>query len=204
MQFLTANRYGALKLASESEMRRVMLGSLLEMERAVADALTGIAPNCLVWGTLSAEAFLTVVDAVTTWSLSHFEPVCAWSSAEDLTAVDEQEGYGIIGRLRRQGGSTEQGQNGERSLREVTHPKVRGAALWVAHALLASCHTDASDRPPGLTPQDRQTARMLRSARAGWEWLADRQERWPAACRRQWWIDIRRGLPPPIAAQRQC
>jgi hypothetical protein len=58
----------------------------------------------------------------TTWSLTHFEPVCAWSNAEDLTAVEEQEGYGIIGRLRRQGGSTEQRQNGERSLREVTHP----------------------------------------------------------------------------------
>jgi len=199
MQFLAANRYRDLKVATESEMRGVMLGSLLEIERAVADALTGIAPNCLVWGNLSAEAFLTVVDDLTTWSLTHFEPVCAWSSAEDLTAVEEQEGYGIVGRLRRQGGSTEQAQNGERSLREVTHPKVRGAALWVAHALLASCHTDASDRSTGATPQDRQIARILGSAPAGREWLADRQDSWPAAYRRQWWIDIRRGSPPLAA-----
>ncbi len=200
MQFLAANRYRDLKVASESEMRGVMLGSLLEIERALSDALTGIAPNCLVWGNLSAEEFLTVVDDVTTWSLTHFEPVCAWSHAEDLTAVEEQEGYGIVGRLRRQGGSTEQDQSGERSLREVTHPKVRGAALWVAHALLASCHTDASDRSPGFTPQDRQTVRVLRSAPAGREWLADRHERWPSAYRRQWWIDVRRGSPPRLAA----
>ena len=99
MQFLATNRYRDLKVASESEMRGVMLGSLLEIERALSDALTGIAPNCLVWGNLSAKDFLTVVDDVSTWSLSHFEPVCAWSHAEDLTAVEEQEGYGIVGRL---------------------------------------------------------------------------------------------------------
>jgi hypothetical protein len=181
-------------------MRGVMLGSLLEIERALSDALTGIAPNCLVWGNLSAKAFLTVVDDVTTWSLTHFEPVCAWSHAEGLTAVEEQEGYGLVGRLRRQGGSTEQGQSRERSLREVTHPKVRGAALWVAHALLASCHTDASDRATGTTSQDRQIARINGSAPAGREWLADRQERWPPAYRRQWWIDARGISPPPLAA----
>jgi hypothetical protein len=177
-----------------------MLGSLLETEHAVANALKGIAPNCLLWGNLSAVAFLTVVDDVTTWSLTHFEPVCAWSSAEDLTAVEEQEGYGIVGRLRRQCGLGKQSQNGHRSLREVTHPKVRGAALWVAHALLASCHTDASDRSPGFTPQDRQIARILGSAPAGLEWLANRQDRWPSAYRRQWWIDISRGWPMAVEA----
>jgi hypothetical protein len=200
MQFLAADRYRNLKVATESEMRGVMLGSLLEIERAVADALTGIAPNCLVWGNLSAQAFLTGVDDVTTWSLTHVEPVCAWCNAEDPTAVEEQEGYGIIGRLRRQGGSAEQSRNGERSLREVTHPKVRGASRWVAHALLASCQTDASDRSTAATPQDRQIGQILGSAPAGREWLTDRQERWPPAYRRQWWIDIRRGSPPPLAA----
>jgi len=110
-----------------------MLGSLLEIERAVADALTGISPNCLLWGNLSAADFLTVVDDVTTWSLTHFEPVCAWSNAEDLSPVEEQEGYGIVGRLRRQCGPGEPSHE-DRSLRAVTNPKVRGAALWVAHA----------------------------------------------------------------------
>jgi hypothetical protein len=192
MQFLAANRYRDLKVASESEARRVMLGSLLEIERVIADALAGITPNCLVWGNLSAKAFLTVVDDVTTWSLTHFEPVCAWSGAEDLTAVEEQEGYGIVGRLRRQCGSVDQSQNGERSLRAVTLPKVRGAALWAAHTLLASCHGDASDRSSGSTPQERQIARVLGSAPAGQEWLAHRQEGWPTAYRRQWWIDVHR------------
>ncbi|MGA2841208.1 MAG: hypothetical protein ABSG18_13670 [Steroidobacteraceae bacterium] len=167
---------------------------------AVTDALAGIAPNRLLWGNLTAREFLTVVDDVTTWALTHFEPVSAWSSAEDLTAVEEQEGYGIVGRLRRQSGSGDQSQNGERSLREVTHPKVRGSALWVAHALLASCHGDASDRTSGSTPQERQIARIVRSAPAGREWLAHRQESWPTAYRRQWWIDVRRISPTSIAA----
>jgi hypothetical protein len=201
MQFLAANRYRDLKVASESEIRRVMLGSLLEIERALADALAGITPNRLVWGNLTAQKFLTVVDDVTTWSLTHFEPVSAWSGAEDLTAVEEQEGYGIVGRLRRQCGSQEhQSPHGQRTLREVTHPKVRGAALWVAHALLTSCHGDASDRSSGSTPLERQIARILRSAPASREWLAHRQERWPTAYRRQWWIDVRRIPSTSIAA----
>jgi hypothetical protein len=200
MQFLAANRYRDLKVASESEVRRVMLGSLLEIERAIADALAGITPNCLVRGKLTAQEFLTVVDDVTTWSLTHFEPVCAWSGAEDLTAVEEQEGYGIVGRLQRQCGSEDHSQNRKRTLREITHPKIRAAALWVAHALLASCHRDASDRSSGATPQERQMARILRSAPAGREWLADRQERWPTAYRRQWWIDIRQMQSAAIAA----
>src|ERR1700677_1524106 len=29
------------------------------------------------------------------------------------------------------------------------NPKVRGPALWTAHALMATCHVAASDRPPG-------------------------------------------------------
>jgi hypothetical protein len=190
MQFLVADRYRDLKVAHESEVRSAMLGSLLEIEHAITDALEGISPNRLVWGNLTAEEFLTVVDDVTTWSLTNFEPVSAWSSAEDLTAVEEQEGYGIVGRLRRQCGS-----GVDHSLRKVTHPKVRGAALWVAHAFLASCHGDASDRSSGSTPQDRQAARLLRSAPAGREWLAHRQERWPSAYRRQWWIDVRPTAP---------
>jgi hypothetical protein len=200
MQFLAANRYRDLKVASESEVRCVMLGSLLEIERAVTDALAGITPNRLVWGNLTAHEFLTVVDDVTTWSLTHFEPVCAWSAAEDLTAVEEQEGYGIVGRLRRQCGSEEhQSPHGQRTLREVTHPKVRGAALWVAHALWASCNGDASDRSSGCTPQECQIARILRSAPASQEWLAHRQEGWPSAYRRQWWINVRRTSSTEIA-----
>ena len=42
---------------------------------------------------------LTVVDHVITWSLTHFEPVFAWSGAENLTVVEEQKGYGIVGEV---------------------------------------------------------------------------------------------------------
>ena len=99
--YVTPDRYRILKVQSESELRRVMLGSLLEIERAIADALSGQNPNRLVWGKLSAEEFLLVVQDTTTWALTHFEPVRAWSIAEELSAVEEQEGYGMVGRLRR-------------------------------------------------------------------------------------------------------
>jgi hypothetical protein len=162
-------------VAREPEVRRIILGSLLQIQRTVANALAGNSPNRLLWGNLSAGEFLTVLDDVTTWSPTHFEPVTAWSSAEDLTPVEEQEGYGLIGRLRRQCGS-EREPSAQRTLRDVTHPKVRGAALWAAHALLAACHPDASDRSSGSTPQDR-TNPPVSARRPGW--LAHQQERWP-------------------------
>ena len=99
--YVTPDRYRILKVQSESELRRVTLGSLLEIERAIADALAGKNPNRLVWGRLTAEEFLLVIQDVTTWSLTHFEPVRAWSIAEELSPVEEQEGYGMVGRLRR-------------------------------------------------------------------------------------------------------
>jgi hypothetical protein len=182
---LAEKREAAVKEALTGE------GPTKERMRAIADALAGIPPNRLSWGNLTAQEFLTVIDDVTTWSLTHFEPVFAWSGAEDLTVVEEQEGYGIVGRGRREGRPADHSPNGNRSLREVTQPRVRGAALWAAHALLASCHGGASDRLSGPIPQERQNARIRRSARASQEWLADRQERWPAAYRRQCWIDVR-------------
>lgn len=179
----------------------MILGSLVEIQRTVASALAGDSPNRLLWGTLSAREFLTVLDDVTTWSLTHFEPVTAWSRAEDLTAVEEQEGYGLIGRLRRQCSSEQKpSRSALRTLRDVAHPKVRGAALWAAHALLAFCHAGASDRSSGASSQDRQCARILRSAPAGQGWLAHRQESWPGLYRRQWWIDVHRSSSTAVAA----
>jgi hypothetical protein len=146
---------------------------------------------CGITAATSREDFLLVVSDVTTWSLSHFEPVRAWSVAEDLTPVEEQEGYGIVGRIRRQSASDYTDDQSLRSLRDVVNPKVRGSALWVAHALLSASHEDASDPHAGLTPQGRQAARILSSAPAGREWLADRQRGWPRHYRRSWWVDIR-------------
>jgi hypothetical protein len=199
IQYCTPDRYRGLKVARESEVRRIILGSLLQIQRTIASALAGNSPNRLLWGNLSAGEFLAVLDDVTTWSLTHFESVTAWSGAEELTPAEEQEGYGLIGRLRRQCGS-ERKSSAHRTLRDASHPKVRGAALWAAHALLASCHPDASDRSSGSTPQDRQCARILRSAPVGREWLADRQESWPSTYRRQWWIDLRRSSSTAVAA----
>jgi hypothetical protein len=78
-----------------------------------------------------------------------------------------------------------------RTLRDVANPKVRGAALWAAHAFMATCHMAASDRPSGTSTQDRQAAWLSRSAPAARYWLAQRQESWPPSYRRERWIEVR-------------
>jgi hypothetical protein len=127
---------------------------------------------------------------LTTWALSHFEPVRSWSVAEDLTPTEEQEGYGLIGRGQRMSASDYRDDRLTRSLRDVDNPKVRGAALWTAHALMATCHIAASDRPSGKTTQDRQDAFLSRSAPAVRHWLVQRQALWPSGYRRARWIDV--------------
>jgi hypothetical protein len=82
----------------------------------------------MVMGKLAAKEFLSVLTDVTTWSLTHFEPVRSWSVAEDLTPTEEQEGYGLIGRVRRMSASEYGGSRITRTLRDVSNPKVRAAA----------------------------------------------------------------------------
>ena len=146
-------------------------------------------------GKLTAAAFLTILQDVTTWALTHFEPVRAWSAAEDFTPTEEQEGYGLIGRGRRMSASDYRPEQLTRRLRAITNPKVRGAALWSAHALLATCHTPASDRSSGATPQDRQATLLAGAAPASRQWLAQRQAEWPPEYRRSRWIAAIDGSP---------
>lgn len=193
INFLAANRYRDLKVPLNSKVRFDILAGLAEIEYATANAVGGIPPSPWLWGDLAPHEFLLVLGDVTTWSLMHFESVRAWSAAEDFSPTEEQEGYGIIGRSRRMLASEYVCQNSTRTLSDIMNPKVRGAALWVAHALMAQRHEDAPDRIAGPTPQDRQAARILRSAAAGREWLANRQEYWPTEYRRTWWIDVRPG-----------
>src|ERR1700678_597016 len=74
--------------------------------------------------------------------------------------------------------------------RNQVGPISRNPALWTAHALLATCHTAASDRSSGATPQDRQAALLAGSALASRQWLAQRQANWPTEYRRSRWIDV--------------
>jgi hypothetical protein len=129
--------------------------------------------------------------SLTTWSLTHFESVRSWSAAGDLTMAEEQEGYGLIGRIRRMSASEYGEQSMTRTLRQVANPKVRGATLCVAHAFVATCHIAASDRASGRTTQDRQAAWLSRSSPAPRQWLALRQESWPPSYRHERWIDVR-------------
>jgi hypothetical protein len=72
---------------------------------------------------------LMILTDLTTWSLAHFESVRSWSAAEDLAPAEEQEGYGLIGQIRRMSASEYGDQRVTRALPNVAHPKVRGAAL---------------------------------------------------------------------------
>jgi len=189
-EFLAANRYRDLKVPSQPAVRSIILGSLMEIEQTTAAAITGIAPNAFQWGTLTPAAFLMILQDVTTWVLTHFEPVRSWSVAEDFTLTEEQEGYGLIGRGQRMSASDYRAGQLTRSLQDIANPKVRGAALWSAHALLTTCHRAASDRPSGNTPQDRQAALLAGSAPASRRWLAQRQAYWPPGYCLSRWTDV--------------
>jgi hypothetical protein len=76
------------------------------------------------------------------------------------------------------------------TLRAVVNPKVLGAALWAAHALMTTCYIAATDRSSGTTTQDRQSAILSRSAPTARHWLAQRQALWPTEYRRTQWIKV--------------
>jgi hypothetical protein len=189
-EFLAADRYRDLKVPSQPAVRSTILGSLMEIEQTTAAAIRGITPNAFQWGTLTAAAFLMILQDVTTWALTHFEPARSWSVAEDFTPTEEQEGYGLIGRGHRMSASDYRPSQMMRGLRDIANPKVRGAALWTAHALLTTCHSAASDRSSGNTPQDRQAALLSGSAPTSHRWLAQRQAQWPPEYRRTRWIEV--------------
>jgi hypothetical protein len=186
--YLAPDRYRTLKVVRESNLRYLILGSLVEIERAISNALAGLSPNPLSWGMLTPTEFLRIVTDLTTWSLTHFEPVRAWSLSEDLSAAEEQEGYGLIGRRRRLSAADYPSGHSLRTLREVTEPKIRGSALWVAHALMSASHVGASDRDANSSLRERQTSYLRRAAPAARAWLANQQVQWPAEYRPRWWI----------------
>jgi hypothetical protein len=183
-------------VAREAAVRSTLLACLLQIEKTTAAAISGIAPEA--WGKLTPDEFLTILTDLTTWALTHFESVRSWSAAEHLTAAEEQEGYGLIGRIRRMSASEYRERRMTRTLRGIAPPKVRGAALWVAHAFMATGHKAASDRTSGTSTQDRQAAWLSRSTLPARDWLAQRQESWPPSYRRERWIrrtriDVNRG-----------
>jgi hypothetical protein len=178
----------------QPEVRVAILGCLLEIERAAAAAIAGIAPNPFSWGKLTAPEFLLILGDLTTWALTHFESVRSWSVAEEMTATEEQEGYGLIGRGQRMSIADYAEDRMTRSLRDIANPKVRGPALWTAHTLMATCHVAASDRSSGKTTQDRQSALLSGLAPASRQWLAQRQANWPSDYRRSTWINLNEDL----------
>jgi hypothetical protein len=129
-EFLAANRYRDLRVQAQPAVRSTMLECLVEIEQTTTAAIAGTVPNTFLSGKLTAAAFLMILQDVTTWALTYFEPVRSWSVAEDFTPTEEQEGYGLIERGQRMLASDYRDDRSSRNLRDVVKPKVRGAALW--------------------------------------------------------------------------
>jgi hypothetical protein len=58
------------------------------------------------------------------------------------------------------------------------------------HALMSATHPGATDRIAGPRQQDRQKARILPTSPAARTWIAERQQCWPEAYRRESWIEL--------------
>jgi hypothetical protein len=77
-----------------------------------------------------------------------------------------------------------------RTLRDISEPKIRGSALWIAHAIaiMSASHVGASDRDANSSLRERQASYLRRAAHAARAWLTNQQRQWPADYRRRWWI----------------
>jgi hypothetical protein len=122
----------------EPSVHYYMIYALIEIQKAAAFAVAGIRPRRRQWGTLSCQSFLQVLSDVTSWALTHFEPVRAWSAAEDLTPIERSEGLKLVGCQQRLMAGHYANKQTHRSLVDITDPAVRGSALWLAHALMSS------------------------------------------------------------------
>jgi hypothetical protein len=174
----------------EPSVHYYMIYALIEIQKAAAFAVAGIRPRRGQWGNLSCQSFLQVLSEVTSWALTHFEPVRAWSAAEDLTPIERSEGFKLVGRQQRLMAGPYANKQTYRSLVDITDPAVRGSALWLAHALMSRYHEDASDRDTGITAKARQLARLSATAPAGRAWLTARMQDWPQVYRQSRWIDL--------------
>jgi len=163
--------------------------ALLELQEAVHNALAGVRPRRRQWGVVSAETFLRVLEDVTTWSLSHFEAVRSWSLAEDLTPIEIDDGFKLLGRNRRMTTADYPSNREVRSLVDIEDPAVRGSALWFAHSVMASFHQDASDRQTAFRRTSRQEMKYSSSASAARAWLVSRMASWPERYRSKCWLN---------------
>src|SRR5271167_4875322 len=55
-----------------------------EMEMVIGRAIAGEAPDASTWGPLRASDFLPIVQDVTSWALTNFQPFKARPAAEEL------------------------------------------------------------------------------------------------------------------------
>jgi hypothetical protein len=109
--------------------------------------------------TASCQSFLWILDDATGWALTHFEPVRAWSAAEDLTPTERSEGFSddINVSLWMQ---LQQAKDSD--LGPIGDPAVRGSSLWLAHSLMASYHEER------VRPRHRHGLRRLPRGAQGW------------------------------------
>jgi hypothetical protein len=89
-----SNSYPHPRITILITFHHYMIYALIEIPQA-AVAVAGIRPRRQQWGTVSCQSFLRILDDVTSWALTHFEPVpAAWSAAE-------ADGLKLVGRHQR-------------------------------------------------------------------------------------------------------
>jgi len=190
VQFAADSGYRDLKgLPREPYTRFYIQYAILELQKATHNALAGIRPRRRQWGAINAKAFLHVLRDVTTWSLTHFEPVRSWSLAEELTPIEISETHQLLSRHRRMTSADYPADRSARSLVDIENPGLRSSALWFAHSVMASFHQDASDRPTAYRRTVRQDMHIVAISPAARSWLSTRMQAWPDRYRRICWAN---------------
>jgi hypothetical protein len=164
--------------------------ALIELQPAAARAVDCIRPPRRQWGNISCQALSASIKRYHELGARSFRHVPTWSAAEDLSPIERSEGQKLIGRHRRCLGSTLPNRSDPPSLISTSDPAVRGSALWLAHALMASYHQDASDRKSGFRRQTRQTARLAGQSPSARFALSMFMRWWPEEYRRRLWIAV--------------
>jgi hypothetical protein len=158
-----------------------------ELEAALDRAIRGQAPRRDQWGPLTAGEFLQIVQDVTTWALTNFEPHPARPAAE-TTPLHICRSAGAYFAKKRRLLPSFVGFHCVRTLADTPEAGLRAAALWWTYALLAQNYLY------GLAvlhaARDRQFRLLKSQCLAGIIWLHLRTQSWPQRYSKSHWLDL--------------
>jgi hypothetical protein len=164
-----------------------------EMETVIRLAIAGQAPGIFTWGPLTGNAFLRIVQDVTSWALTNFKAFKARPAAEELPHAISGTGSPYFGKALRLQPAFDSNAT-VRTLSSVNDPALRCAALWWAHVLLAESHRCCN--PCQLGPPARQWHLLRSRCPVGLHWLNERMTYWPQDYVRRHWTSLESLLLP--------